>query len=126
MMSAAPLRLTEGERVRLINVLERLASDQLGERAAAALLASRILDRTGLRWPDVFPSNTNGNGVRHRQSSQQSSRDWRAEAAWCLRHTDRLTDWEESFCRSLTVRREAPSERQLACLTEILGMVGAP
>ena len=40
--------------VRLVKVLGMLGSDHAGERAAAALQASRILKEAGLTWHDVL------------------------------------------------------------------------
>ena len=45
--------LTRLERLRLSNILGRLASPFEGERAAAALLASAFVERHGLTWFDV-------------------------------------------------------------------------
>lgn len=39
---------------RLIRILRLLSSDQVGERASAALAANRLLDSLGLNWEDVL------------------------------------------------------------------------
>jgi hypothetical protein len=42
------------DKERLIRILRLLNSDQVGERAAAALAASRLLESLGLNWEDVL------------------------------------------------------------------------
>lgn len=42
------------DRDRLVRILKLLGSDQLGERASAALAASRLLESLGASWEDVF------------------------------------------------------------------------
>jgi hypothetical protein len=39
---------------RLIRILRLLGSDQVGERASAALAANRLLESLGLSWEDVL------------------------------------------------------------------------
>jgi hypothetical protein len=39
---------------RLIQILRLLGSDQVGERASAALAANRLLESLGLSWEDVL------------------------------------------------------------------------
>lgn len=49
---------------KLAKILDRLASDQAGERAAAGLIASRILREAGANWNDVL-ANPTTLGVEH-------------------------------------------------------------
>jgi hypothetical protein len=42
------------DRERLIRILRLLGSDQVGERASAALAANRLLESLGLSWSDVL------------------------------------------------------------------------
>lgn len=46
--------LTPTQRARLVKICGRLGSDHDGERAAAALLASRLLTEAGLDWERVL------------------------------------------------------------------------
>jgi hypothetical protein len=42
------------DRERLIRVLKLLASDQVGERASAALAANRLLESLGVSWEELL------------------------------------------------------------------------
>lgn len=42
------------DKERLIRILRLLGSDQVGERASAALAANRLLESLGLSWGDVL------------------------------------------------------------------------
>jgi len=42
------------DKERLIRILKLLGSDQVGERASAALAANRLLESLGLSWEDVL------------------------------------------------------------------------
>lgn len=42
------------DKERLIRILRLLGSDQVGERASAALAANRLLDSLGLTWEDLL------------------------------------------------------------------------
>lgn len=90
-------RLTPDEQTRLISILGMLGSDFAGERAAAELLATRLLKDHGLRWKDVI-----GGPPRHEKPrmADYSSRD----LGLCLRHLTSVAEWEQEFCRSLAMR----------------------
>jgi len=45
--------LSAHDRERLVRILKLLASDQAGERASAALAATRLMAAAGLDWDDV-------------------------------------------------------------------------
>ena len=49
-----PSPLSPGERNRLVGILGRLGSDHARERAAAGLLAARLLRNRGLSWDDLI------------------------------------------------------------------------
>ena len=42
------------DKERLIRILKLLGSDQVGERASAAMAASRLLESLGLSWDEVL------------------------------------------------------------------------
>lgn len=91
-------------RAKLVNILGMLGSDFDGERASAGLLASRLLKHHGLRWDDLIPPAVG-------QIAEQSDHDVGSDLNLCLRHNAMLTDWERSFCVSLTtVRRLSPKQ----------------
>jgi len=110
------------ERAKLINVLNRLASDYDGERAAAGLLASRLLDAKGLSWSDVIAG---GDPLRSLspfppRSPAQSFRDWRGDVFLCMRVSRSLTEWECRFLVNLQTRGHQPTPRQLEVLAGIV------
>lgn len=113
---------TPAERMRLVGILSRLASDFDGERAAAGLLACRLLDAKGLSWADVIGGDE---PVRTfpPQSPQQSFRDWRRDVSFCLRASQHLTTWEFDFLTKLQARRAAPTPKQFVILDQVLEKV---
>ncbi len=105
--------MSPAERTRLIGVLGRLGSDFDGERAAAGLLATRLLKSTGLTWEEVLVPRLASN-----QGHAQPQPDRGDDLGLCLRHLDELTGWESNFVLSLsTVRGRSP--KQVAVLQRI-------
>ena len=119
-------QLTPGERTKLVHILARLASDYDGERAAAGLLASRLLDAKGLTWDALIVG-----GLLYPQSPfpphspQQSWQGWLGEAHLCLSRPEVLTSWEYSFVVGLRDRRKLPTPRQLEVLAGIVAKIRA-
>jgi hypothetical protein len=99
---------------RLAAILTRLESPFDGERAAAALLASRELRKLGLTWQELV-------GARHPASETRPS--WRDLVAQCRRHPAELTAWEADFLGTLAAYRTI-SERQREVLAKIAGRLG--
>ena len=118
MLSAAELR-------RLVGVLARLESTFDGERAAAALLASRMLRDKGLTWPDVLqvesPTRAAGAADPPRYADPGS------DFGLCMRHIQRLTPWERGFFQSVArvVRRTPGQSRKLQEIADWLRKNGA-
>lgn len=99
--------LTLEERTRLIGILGRLGSDFDGERAAAGLLASRLLRARGLTWEDLLGNISRREAPRRNQACNQG-------LGLCLRHIERLTEWERQFCRSVAIRsRLSPKQNEI-------------
>jgi hypothetical protein len=98
--------MTAAERHRLVGILARLGSDFAGERAAAGLLASRMLQANNLTWDDVVLP------VALRSPT------WRAEVAFAQRHAGWLRPWERDFVASVTAQSRL-SPKRLAILREI-------
>lgn len=116
-----PFKLPPNELHRLVALCERLASDQLGERAAAALLATAFLKQRNICWSDVL----------HAEPAPvvvvQSDRCWRNAADDLLsEHQEALTDWEASFLASILSRARGLSEKQTATLVRIADKCGVP
>lgn len=113
--------LTPAERTRLIGVLGRLGSDFDGERAAAGLLATRILRAAGLTWDDLVH---NGTVCGPSRPDTKPSRPGASHARpnplmQCFRHLDHLSEWELNFVRSLEGRIKPPTPSQAAKLAQI-------
>ncbi len=114
-----PFKLPPNELHRLVALCERLASDQLGERAAAALLATAFLKQRNLRWADVLHAEPAAVVV------VQSNRGWRDAADDLMtQHNEALTDWEASFLASILSRARTLSEKQAATLVKIADKCG--
>jgi len=104
--------LSPAERTRLVGVLGLLSSDFAGERAAAALLATKMLRDRGLCWSDLIADQIPPS-IATRSAAEPTS-----DFGLCLKHIDKLSDWEKGFVRSLAgVRRR--SVKQLAVLSRI-------
>jgi hypothetical protein len=102
--------VTPAERKRLVGILGRLGSDHDGERAAAGLLASRMLRSAGLSWEDVIPGETSR---RHDIAPR-----WRADLGICQRNASYLRRWEQDFVANISVRLTI-TPKQRATLAEI-------
>lgn len=111
--------MTPTERRRLVGVLGLLASDQDGERAAAGLLATRLLRSAGATWEEVIPEKSGQLG-----HSIPTPSGWRTDLALTQRQVRFLRAWEQNFVSSLVTVR-APSQKQQAILREIAGSLRA-
>lgn len=117
--------LTDGERVRLAKLAGMLGSEHDGERASAALLATKLLREKGLTWRDaldpapkvVVREVTVPQRYRYPRSA------WRTLVAkieassgyWSL-----LSEWERSFIDDLGERRRPDlSDKQHRVLERI-------
>ena len=106
-----PEALSLSEKRKLIGILSRLASEHDGERAAAGLLATRLLKSAGLTWDQIV-----GGPVSPPRLSPQP---WRGEIEGCLKHAGLLSQWERKFLRDLLSRgalttRQHDKVRQIA------------
>jgi hypothetical protein len=99
-------------RAKLAAVLSRLESPFDGERAAAGLLASRMVRAAGLTWADLV-------------QAEPEPEDWRAMVARCT-GCDRLSRWETDFVAVLATYEQPPSTKQLQILRGINAKVTAP
>ena len=112
MPSGSALTLPAGDRTKLVAVLGTLGSDQVGERAAAGLLATRLLRARGLTWDQV---------VGHQVATPQvEPRDqWRRDIDVALRHLGQLAEWPSIFAIGLSKQRKLPTLEQRAKVAEI-------
>lgn len=115
--------LSPAERNRLVAILGRLGSDFDGERAAAGLLAARLLRDRGLCWDDLILT---GGGVQRVPGIAQEER-----SAWppgqdnlvlCLRWLGELSSWEVGFVTDLRRKRRplTPAQAKLAQIADAL------
>ena len=104
---------------RLAAILARLDSPFDGERAAAALLASRELRRVGLTWPDVLrPRLAVPPPPMPPTPDHWDTRHWRETLHECQRRMHLANDWERRFLATLGHFAE-PSPKQLSTLHSI-------
>jgi len=75
--TAAGLRMTD--RKRLLSHLIKLGAADLGQRAAAALQATELLQRKGLSWATLVP-------VGRDDDAYEAPPDWRAQALELAEH----------------------------------------
>ena len=112
--------LSPAERNRLVGILGRLGSEHDGERAAAGLLASRMLRDRGLSWEDLIAAgNARQAGHAGASAGPGAGAAWQASLGQCLRHLGALSGWEADFCLSLSARRKALTPAQAAKLAQI-------
>lgn len=115
--------LTAAERAKLVGILGRLGSDFDGERAAAGLLASRLLRDRGLSWDDVI--HAPGSRQAHRPPCPEPppaagpGTAWRDDLAFCQRHMAELDEWPADFVASISAWRKSLSPEQVAKLAQI-------
>ena len=102
--------LTAENRDRLVAILGMLGSTFDSERAAAGLIASRLLRDRGLTWDRVIAPPAPAAG------------DWRAAAADAAQCHEFTTAWERGFLRKLRGFRVL-SDRQREVLDGILERV---
>jgi hypothetical protein len=115
--------LATAERERLARLLGMVGSAHDGEALNAARLADRFVRERGLTWPDVIAAPALTPPASDPPPPREPADDWRAAAAFCLRHGDTLTQWEAEFCLAVSKYRCAPSSKQLAILRRLLTRV---
>jgi len=114
------LPLSPAERNRLVAILARLASDFDGERAAAGLLASRLLRDRGLCWDDLIKAVGAARQASGGTESEQSA--WSAgqgNLTVCLKWLGELSPWETGFVLDLRRKRRPLTPAQAAKLAQI-------
>jgi hypothetical protein len=119
--------LSTAERDRLIAILGMLGSDFDGERASAALMASRLLKNAGLVWADVVVVPQIGSRQerqRHGPSDPFPGRSWYDIAARCGEYPQYLDAWELEFIEGLR-RFPRLSPKQFAKLSTIVARLRA-
>jgi hypothetical protein len=115
-------------REKLAAVLGMLGSDHDGERAAAALIASRIVREAGLSWRELLVETSSRDEVG--STEQQPATPTRAEPHWremlaaARRRPELLTEWESRFLSSIAWQRSL-SPKQRAILAEIADKASA-
>ena len=115
--------LEPAETRKLIGILGRLASDQLGERAAAGLLASRMLRNHGLTWSDVIGGVQRlelppelARAAEEARAARAAQRGIGQELAFCARHVTQLKVWERQFIENVAMRsRTSPKQAAIVC-----------
>lgn len=101
----------------LLKLCGMLSSEHHGERAAAALKITALLQRAGLRWDDLLSGSAPWLGSqseepgpeRHPTEVRTACKrwiDWRADLAFCRRYQDWLSDADLAYVNGLfqTVR----------------------
>ncbi len=112
--------MTPAERRRLVGVLGLLGSDQDGERAAAGLLATRLLRTAGVTWDTLILDSNAGQPAR----PAPAPANWRTDLAVAQRHVRFLRAWEANFVSGLA-GFTAPSRKQQTILHEIANALRA-
>lgn len=120
--------LPAADRERLVRMLGMLGSSFEGERAAAGLLASRLLAEHKLSWADVIAG-----GVLCRPApapyrpppapyppSPGARSAWQETIRLCLRSRADLSDWEIGFLECVGARHQPPTKRQSEILAQII------
>jgi hypothetical protein len=106
-------------RDRLAAVLARLESPFDGERAAAGLIASKMVREAGMTWSDLLAaSRTADRPVCDRRTRSP----WREMLANCRKRPDLLTKWERRFVASIDGQARL-SRKQWAILASLADRV---
>lgn len=112
--------LSSADTERLVRLLGMLGSDFDGERASAALMASRLLKSKGLTWAELLTPAVCYTRQPFPETSPYYS--WREEVSACLCREEMLTAWEREFLSSIVNRRSLTS-RQQHTLDDVLARV---
>ena len=119
----APIALDD--RRKLVGILSRLASDFDGERAAAGLLATRLLRARGLQWDEVIGIALPPPRRDPWAGTPPPPFPWRMQAAGCRARPDLLSAREMEFLDSLQRWTGALTGKQSAWLARIAAKVRA-
>lgn len=98
----------EAARHRFLKVVGMLGSSHPGERAAAALQASRMLREHGLNWSDLLGRHDAAASPYGPSDLHDSAPQWRQLAARCRQDARKLLAWEIGFLDSLVAHRQLP------------------
>jgi hypothetical protein len=120
-LTALGMSMTLDERHKFVSILARLASDFDGERAAAGLLGTRMLQSKGLAWADLIVQ-PKISAPGRMGMSEPPTNGWHSELAICTRHIAMLTPWERTFIAGLQHSR-LKSVKQRAILAKIAAKV---
>ncbi|MFT8246592.1 hypothetical protein [Roseomonas sp. BN140053] len=114
---------------KLAKVAGLLASDQDGERAAAAWQASRLLTSCGWSWAELVERATTPTPIPQSRPQPNPSAysyaypggapDHVAAARRALMSAHLLTPWEAAFCNSIAGQRRGLSTKQRTTLDAI-------
>jgi hypothetical protein len=107
--------LAPAERQKLSRILALLDSDQVGERDAAVLAATRLLQRHRMRWSELLT-------IPPTQVREPLYSTWRKTCARLMEQPGRLRPWERSFVADLP-RFPRISTKQRYVLCEIADRV---
>ena len=91
---SAVLELWPADRERLTKLLGLLGSQFSGERDAAVLAATRILDCDGLKWHEIL-------SLPHAPKREPRYSTWRTTCGRLRQRTDDLRPWEWRFVADL-------------------------
>jgi len=84
--------LTPADRAQLVQILDRLGTDNELLRAAAVWLANDFLRDRGLTWAEL---------IIRRAPTPPAPSDWQRRADWCAERSALLTPWDQSFLASI-------------------------
>lgn len=107
--------LAPSERSKLVKVLAMLGSNHDGERAAAGLLAMRILATADITWGELLGVDA----APRRSSAPEPCRRAETDLAACRRHPGLLSAWERSFVAGIIRRRKPMTAKQETKLATI-------
>ena len=103
--------LTPADRAQLVQILDRLGSDNELLRAAAVWLANDFLCDRGLTWAEL---------IIRRAPTPPAPGDWQRRAAWCAERPALLTPWDQSFLASVTGLPHPPTPKQTTILDRLV------
>ena len=112
---------------RFIKVCGMLASDHEGERASAAMLASRMLRAAGMTWEDALSPPA----PQSEAPESPAPPDWKdalADVVDAATDDDfgTLTDWESGFIEDMLEYPREPSFKQWQVIRRLMRKLGAP
>ena len=112
--------LTPADRAQLVQILDRLGSDNELLRAAAVWLANDFLRDRGLTWAELIIRRAPTPPAPGDWQRRAAWGDWQRRAVWCAERPALLTPWDQSFLASMAGLPHPPTPKQTRIIERLV------